>query len=581
MQVKTDCHDLYYDRIMKNVKQFDALPWLTHHTVTLALDFSTPNNLDLAHLDQWLIEAIEINQDSLQATSTTDNNNGLVLARDLLSRVIFLARVLFRAGRIPLFDMPEIASVERRSTGTQSFRAKINFTLIDFIPGACYRLILQSSLELCNWVSQNALTDENRQKFFGAIEERVIKQLLRLAPAGKSTVPVLQVAHQLGIPFIHIGFGAYQLGWGSKARRMQRSSTDMDSAIGVTLAQNKETAANILRMAGLPAPVHAVVRNEADALAAANKLGFPVVLKPSDRDAGLGVTVDITDEQSLRAAFEKAKKLSRSKKVIVERQVPGVCHRLFIANGELLYAVKRLPMSVLGDGTRSITDLVNAEVRKQLKRPPWSRSEILHIDDLAIVAMKQAGFEPSSIPESGTLVPLRRIESTEWGGVDEDVSALIHPENLAIAIRSAELFSLHVAGIDIIARDISIPWYEDGAIVNEVNSAPLFGGGDISRRHIPIFFRNFIQGDGKIPIEVFAGSDNSAKKRQGALLKQGLRCYLTSANWTVDPQGIEVKFSFDGLRNRIRALICRPDVDAIIIASEEAEGDHPEKLLLL
>ncbi len=54
--------------------------------------------------------------------------------------------------------------------------------------------------------------------------------------------------------------------------------------------------------------------------------------------------------------------LSRTKAVIVERQVEGVCHRLFMAHGRLLYAVKRLPMSVEGDG---VTDIAG------LSKPSW------------------------------------------------------------------------------------------------------------------------------------------------------------------------------------------------------------------
>ena len=40
----------------------------------------------------------------------------------------------------------------------------------------------------------------------------------------------------------------------------------------------------------------------------------------------------------------------------------------------------------------------------------------------------------ASIPDPGTWVALRRIESTDWGGVDEEVTALIHPDNLKAAL---------------------------------------------------------------------------------------------------------------------------------------------------
>jgi cyanophycin synthetase len=417
-------------------------------------------------------------------------------------------------------------------------------------------------------MAQNHPTEENKNKVFNTITEKVIKPLHRLVPAGKSTIPVLRVAHSLGIPFVHLGLGVYQLGWGSKARRLDRSTCELDSAIGSKLAQNKVFTANILRAAGLPAPVHGVVTTENDALSLAKMIRFPVVIKPTDRDRGEGVTVDISDEAKLKSAFAHAQNLSKSKQVIVERQVSGVCHRLFIANDKLLYAVKRNPMMIIGDGNRTIQELVDSEVTEQDNKPPWSRSEIKPIDDLALEAFESLGFSARSVPDKGVMVPLRRIESTEWGGVDEEVTAVVHPENLYISLQAAKLFGLHVAGIDIISPDITTPWYVNGAIINEVNFSPLFGGAEISRSHIPAFFAEFIDGDGKIPIEVFDTGETALvfHKEQAA---KGNRCYMTTANRTIDELGKEIVMPFKDLKHRIRALIMRSDVDSIAIIESE------------
>ncbi len=552
---------------MNDIKQVNPVRRLTEEAVTLTVDLFAPRGFDLPGLDRWLTEALEIDPADFLATSGERHRGESSHARDFLTRVLALSRLLFQVGRLPLFDLPDIVSLEQHDADAQKYRARVSFALIDLIPIFCYQLVLRIALESCIWAAQTPFTDENRRKFYGTIEEKAIKPLHRRVRSGKSTIPVLRVAHLLGIPFIHLGLGIYQLGWGSKARRMDRSTTELDSAMGSVLSQNKVATASLLRMAGLPAPVHAVVGNEANALASAKKIGFPVVVKPTDRDRGEGVTVDITDEANLRAAFESARKIARNKQVIVERQVTGVCHRLFIANGKLLYAVKRLPMSVTGDGRHTIADLVDREVSNQERKPPWIRSEIRPIDELALVALEQAGFAPDSVLETGVLAPLRRIESTEWGGVDEEVSDQIHPENLYVAIRAAELFGLHVAGIDIITDDISMPWHESGAIVNEVNFAPLLGGGDISRRHIPVFLSEFVQGDGKIPVEVFAEDEIAARNRRDELIRQELRCYLITGSGAIDPQGIVVKFPFNSLKRMVRALICRADVDAIVIAT--------------
>jgi cyanophycin synthetase len=328
------------------------------------------------------------------------------------------------------------------------------------------------------------------------------------------------------------------------------------------------STANILRIAGLPSPVHGVAKSETDALAIAKKIGLPVVIKPADLDRGEGVTVDISSEAELKAAFFHAQKLSKLKQVIVERQVSGICHRLFIANGKLLYAVKRYPMSVIGDGKRTVRQLVEDEALKESLKPIWGRSEIKPIDDLALQTLKKLGLTVESVPDKGIMVPLRRIESTEWGGVDEDVTRVIHKENLRVALQAAKLFGLYVAGIDIISPDITKSWHTNGAIINEVNFAPLFGGAEISRSYIPQFFAEFIDGNGKIPIEIF-NTEEAALAFQKKQVAQEKRCYMTTQDHTVDEFGKEIMMPLKGLKQRIRALILRSDVDAIAIVKQE------------
>ena len=540
---------------------------LTERLLTVNFSFEVPDSGDLSLLDHWLSVALGIPETLFACSTPAGESPDLAQAKAFLSRTLALARLFLELGRVPIFELPTVASVTLQEPGKAGFLAQVGFPLVDHLAHACYQLALKSSLELCRGAMQAPRNPENGLMLYAGIEEKVIKPLHRMVPAGKSTIPVLRAAHSLGIPFIHLGLGVYQLGWGSKARRMDRSTSELDSAMGSKLSQNKVATASLLRMAGLPAPSHLVVNKAADAVAAAGKIGFPVVVKPSDRDRGEGVTVDVIDDASLHAAFEVAQRLARNKQVIVERQVPGVCHRLFIAHGRLLYAVKRLPMSVRGDGKHTVAQLVIAEVQRQRTQPPWCRTEIRPVDAMAVAAMKRAGFLPESVPDENVMVPLRRIESTEWGGIDEEVSDRIHPDNLAIAIRATELFGLHVAGIDIITPDIAVPWHANGAIINEVNFAPLFGGGEISRRHIPIFLKELVDGQGRIPIEVFEGQDAAGKasKRHAEMTRRGLRCFLTTHSQTLDARFQELKMASQGISNRVRALLCRREVDAIVV----------------
>ena len=154
------------------------------------------------------------------------------------------------------------------------------------------------------------------------------------------------------------------------------------------------------------------------------------------------------------------------------------------------------------------------------------------------------------------------------GGVDEDVTDTIHPHNIDLALRAAKLFGLHVAGVDIITADITVPWYENGAIVNEVNFSPLFGGGEISRRAIPFFLDDYIEGDGRIPITVITGGKEAMERAivlQREKVAKGIQCFVSSHQKSIDWMGEEVYFTFNSLQDRCRALLMDLRVEALIL----------------
>lgn len=526
--------------------------------------FALPEPTELPRLDSWLEQVLRApigRIDSAVELSPQQQRAGQWLWRALL-----LARWLLQASRIPVFDPPRLLSLQAAATG--HWQARVALALVEQLPASAYTEALAAALRFCDWAAATPLTEASLEGFHDEAH-RVVGRLSRLMPAGKSTLPLLRAAHDKAIPFTHLGGGIFQLGWGSKARRMDRSATELDSAIGARLAQSKALTARLLHGAGLPAPQHQLVTQEAAALAAARQLGWPVVVKPQDLDRGEGVTVDIADEAALKAAFAAAQDLSPTRQVIIERQVPGCCNRLFIARGRLLYAVKRLPMSIMADGQHTIAELVQAEVDAQRRLAPWQRSGIQPLDELALSALTAAGHGADSVPAAGMRVALRRIESTAWGGIDEEVSALVHPENIRIALEAARLFGLDIAGIDLITPDIARPWFDNGAVINEVNHAPQLGGGEISRRHIPALLDLLVQDRGRIPVEVFVGDEaawTAASQRWQALLADGLRAYLTSAELTLSPSGAPHHMPLTGCYPRARALALSADVDAIVLA---------------
>lgn len=493
-------------------------------------------------------------------------------ARAWLEQALLLARWLLQAGRIPVLDRPRLLALAApaRASGWQ---AEIAFGEVDLLPDAVYHEALDSAVTLCRQAdAAGRPTMASLQQFYSRADQ-ARQRLGQRMPGGKSTLPLLRAAHGLRIPFTHLGAGMFQLGWGSRACRVDCGSSGIDSAIGARLASSKPDTARLLRLAGLPAPEHRLVIRLSAALAAAHEIGWPVVVKPADRERGEGVTLDVRDEAGLRTAFAIAQRLSPARQVLVERQVPGWCHRLVIARGKLLYAVKRLPISVSADGRHSIAELVDAELHAQQRLPPWARS-MLPLDALALAALASAGLRADSVPPAGVRVDLRRIESTAWGGVDEEVSALVHPENLRVAIEATRLIGLDIAGVDLITPDISRPWFENGAILNEINHSPQLGGGEISRRHLPDLLAQWLPEGGQIPVELFVGGAAAwaaASLRWQRLLGQGVNAWISSATLTLGPSGQPRPMPWNGCYRRARALLLSADVAALVLAVPTAE----------
>ena len=522
------------------------------------------------------------------------------LARGWLQRLLWLAAELLEAAQVPLFGpatvldcLPvdaaspvknparpapaapaESVTAAAAARGGETWQARIALPAMALQQPAAYRAALEAALRTLAWMhEQQADPARDPGLFFDWLEAQVLVALRRHAPSGKSTPHVLRACHQRGLPVLPLGGGIYQLGWGAKARRFDRSTTDRDSAMGMRIAQDKGLTARLLRAAGLPGARHELVREVAAAQAAAQRLGWPVVVKPADSDRGEGVTVDVGPD-ALALAFEAALKRSTGRLVLVERQAEGVCHRLFIAGGRLLYAVKRLPAGVYGDGSRTVAALVADALAVAQRLPPWRRERRHPLDELAQAELQRQGLTAASVPAAGRFVALRRIESTQWGGVDEEVTSILHPHNLKLALDAAALCGLDVAGIDLICRDISRPWHEQDAIINEVNYAPLLGGGEISRSHLPEYVARLAGEDWRIPVEVFVGDDEAfaaARARQQTLRSQGLTVALTGDQRSLGPDGEALALTAEGLYGRTRALLLHPWLEALILVVQTDE----------
>ena len=73
-----------------------------------------------------------------------------------------------------------------------------------------------------------------------------------------------------------------QLGQGMAQRRIWTAETDQTSAIAEGIASDKDLTKSLLEACGVPVPEGQVVESPEEAWEAAQDIGLPVVVKPTD-----------------------------------------------------------------------------------------------------------------------------------------------------------------------------------------------------------------------------------------------------------------------------------------------------------
>ena len=305
--------------------------------------------------------------------------------------------------------------------------------------------------------------------------QRIIEDLHDLyedVRLGPSTAAVVEEARRRGIPIRRLNsHSLVQLGLGRNLRRVQATLTDHTSSIAVEIAQDKEDTKRVLSNIGLPVPRGEVVRSLEDALETAEELGFPVILKPIDASHGRGISGRLSNAAEVETAWEAAHEISS--RVIVEHYHAGNDHRVLVVNGRVIACAERIPAHVVGDGQRTIAELI--DIGNQDPRRGVGHRKILTrlpSDEKTVAFLAMRGYTLETVPPAGEQVFLRGTANLSTGGTSIDRTEEMHPDNITACEMAAGIVGLDIAGIDVLTEDISIPFRENDAVILEVNAAP-------------------------------------------------------------------------------------------------------------
>lgn len=265
----------------------------------------------------------------------------------------------------------------------------------------------------------------------------------------------------------HILDAGYSLvGQGSQAKVLTGGYSGHTSKLGREIANDKRVASAIMLRNRLPVAHQTLVDNANDAVSAAERIGYPVVLKPLRGHQSKGVSVNLRNAEAVRAAYERSQVYQH--RAVIEPYLQGLDYRLLVVGGQFLAAVQRHPSVVLGDGGSSISQLVAYFNQTAIGVDLFFDAIVLDADALRVLG--DQGLTPDSIPRSGETVQIRRMVNME--STATDVTDRVHPDNRALAVDAAQACAIDVAGIDFVSPDISQSWRSNGAGIVEINTGP-------------------------------------------------------------------------------------------------------------
>jgi len=314
--------------------------------------------------------------------------------------------------------------------------------------------------------------DELRRTLADDVQRlREIREDVRFGP---STGAIVQEAEQRDIPHIRLNTQSLvQLGYGVNQQRIQATVTGRTNMIAVDLASDKDATKKLLGNMGVPVPKGYQIVDEDELEEAIERLGFPIAIKPLDANHGKGITVGLKTLEEVRAAFPLAKKYSR--RVIIEQSLTGQDFRALVINNRLVAVSERIPAHITGDGEHTIQELIDQTNRDP--RRGYGHENVLtliEVDAQTAKLLAARGYTLDTVMPAGEMLYLKTTANISTGGTAIDRTDDVHPFNVSLFERIARIVGLDIAGIDVVAPDVTTPLSENGGGIIEVNAAPGF-----------------------------------------------------------------------------------------------------------
>lgn len=257
----------------------------------------------------------------------------------------------------------------------------------------------------------------------------------------------------------------------------------------------------VLAAAGVPVPravfVDALRTTEAQLRADAERLGYPLVLKPNIGSKGEGVLVNLRNWDELKAGYEYLVGEESIDLLQMETYHEGDDYRILVLGGHVLAACRRVPAHVVGDGIHTVEQLI--DVKNGIRRRnPFLSTGLIQLDAEARRYLEEQGVGSMDVViPKGRLLYVKRVANASAGGDVIDVTEELPQPIKDAAVRAVSAIpDAVVAGVDVLYKQGDDP---KNFTIIEMNSRPQIGvniypsigtGPDIPKGFVDYFFPN-------------------------------------------------------------------------------------------
>lgn len=250
--------------------------------------------------------------------------------------------------------------------------------------------------------------------------------------------------------------------------------SSLNTRLAMRVCKNKDVLSALLSAEGLPVMKNQVFSAEdAERAWAWGSRLDSLVVKPADGTGGASVFTDIKTRHEFDQAFLTV--AAHFGRVLVEEFRAGVEYRFLTVRNRVIAVAQRKPAHVLGDGRRTIEQLVDEKNEQRWRAPSH---KLLRLGEHERNYLRKQGLTPSTVPENEERIYLRATSNIHTGGDAIDVTSTIDPEYIA----AVEAAARAIPGGVILGFDILIPEAADDERIGiiEINTGPM-----ISMHHLP------------------------------------------------------------------------------------------------